>query len=158
MLRDLVVVLGQLVGAAFFILLTMAALTSTISLLEVPVAHFIDAHKWTRRKAVLLVTTGVFLLAVPSALGNGAVGVLGSLPVLGVDFLTMMGTVWNDFALPIGGLLTAVFVGWVWRVDQAIEEIELHGVRFPARRLWSVLIRYVCPVAISVIIVYTFMS
>jgi NSS family neurotransmitter:Na+ symporter len=130
---------GQLVGAAFFILLTMAALTSTISLLEVPVAHFIDAHKWTRRKAVLLVTTGVFLLAVPSALGNGAVGVLGSLPVLGVDFLTMMGTVWNDFALPIGGLLTAVFVGWVWRVDQAIEEIELHGVRFPARRLWSVL-------------------
>lgn len=149
---------GQLVGAAFFILLTMAALTSTISLLEVPVAHFIDAHKWTRRKAVLLVTTGVFLLAVPSALGNGAVGVLGSLPVLGVDFLTMMGTVWNDFALPIGGLLTAVFVGWVWRVDQAIEEIELHGVRFPARRLWSVLIRYVCPVAISVIIVYTFMS
>jgi NSS family neurotransmitter:Na+ symporter len=149
---------GQLVGAAFFILLTMAALTSTISLLEVPVAHFIDAHKWTRRKAVLLVTTGVFLLAVPSALGNGAVGVLGTLPVLGVDFLTMMGTVWNDFALPIGGLLTAVFVGWVWRVDQAIEEIELHGVRFPARRLWSVLIRYVCPVAISVIIVYTFVS
>jgi SNF family Na+-dependent transporter len=51
-----------------------------------------------------------------------------------------------------------VFVGWVWRVDQAIEEIELHGVRFPARRLWSVLIRYVCPVAISVIIVYTFVS
>ena len=149
---------GQLVGAAFFILLTMAALTSTISLLEVPVAHFIDAHKWTRRKAVLLVTTGVFLLAVPSALGNGAVGVLGSLPGLGVDFLTMMGTVWNDFALPIGGLLTAVFVGWVWRVDQAIEEIELHGAPFPARRLWSVLIRYVCPVAISVIIVYTFVS
>ncbi|MEE2965789.1 MAG: sodium-dependent transporter [Acidobacteriota bacterium] len=149
---------GQLVGAAFFILLTMAALTSTISLLEVPVAHFIDAHKWTRRKAVLLVTTGVFLLAVPSALGNGAVGVLGSLPGLGVDFLTMMGTVWNDFALPIGGLLTAVFVGWVWRVDQAIEEVELHGAPFPARRLWSVLIRYVCPVAISVIIVYTFMS
>ena len=149
---------GQLVGAAFFILLTMAALTSTISLLEVPVAHFIDVHKWTRRKAVLLVTTGVFLLAVPSALGNGAVGVLGSLPGLGVDFLTMMGTVWNDFALPIGGLLTAVFVGWVWRVDQAIEEVELHGAPFPARRLWSVLIRYVCPVAISVIIVYTFMS
>jgi NSS family neurotransmitter:Na+ symporter len=149
---------GQLVGAAFFILLTMAALTSTISLLEVPVAHFIDVHKWTRRKAVLLVTTGVFLLAMPSALGNGAVGALGNLPGLGVDFMTMMGTVWNDFALPIGGLLTAVFVGWVWRVDQAIEEVELHGASFPARRLWSVLIRYVCPVAISVIIVYTIVS
>ncbi len=149
---------GQLFGAAFFILLTMAALTSTISLLEVPVAHFIDAHQWTRRKAVLLVTTGVFLLAIPSALGNGAVGVFSRLPGIGVDFLTLMATIWNNFALPVGGLLTAVFVGWVWRVDQAIEEVELHGAPFPARRLWSVLIRYVCPAAISVIIVYAVVS
>ena len=144
---------GQLFGAAFFILLTMAALTSTISLLEVPVAHFIDAHKWPRPKAVLLVTTVVFLIAIPSALANGAVGVLGSLPGLGTDFLSLMGDIWNDFALPIGGLLTAVFVGWVWRVDRAIEEVELHGSPFPGRALWSVLIRWVCPVAIAAIIV-----
>jgi NSS family neurotransmitter:Na+ symporter len=149
---------GQLFGAAFFILLTMAALTSTISLLEVPVAHCIDVHKWTRRKAVILVTTGVFLLAIPSALGNGAVAALTRMPGIGVDFLTMMGTIWNNFALPVGGLLTAVFVGWVWRVDQAIDEVETHGASFPAKRLWSVLIRYVCPVAISVIIVYTIVS
>lgn len=149
---------GQLFGAAFFILLTMAALTSTISLLEVPVAHCIDVHKWTRRKAVILVTAGVFLLAIPSALGNGAVATFSRIPGIGVDFLTMMGTVWNNFALPIGGLLTAVFVGWVWRVDQAIAEVEVHGAPFPAKRMWSVLIRYVCPVAISVIIVYTIVS
>jgi NSS family neurotransmitter:Na+ symporter len=55
-------------------------------------------------------------------------------------------------------LLTAVFVGWVWRVDQAIDEVETHGASFPAKRVWSVLIRYVCPVAISVIIVYTIVS
>ena len=149
---------GQLFGAAFFILLTMAALTSTISLLEVPVAHCIDVHKWPRRKAVLLVTGGVFLLAVPSALGNGAVATFSRLPGIGVDFLTLMSTIWNNFALPVGGLLTAVFVGWVWRVDQAIEEVESHGSAFPAKRLWSVLIRYVCPVAISIIIVYTVVS
>ena len=144
---------GQIFGAAFFILLTMAALTSTISLLEVPVAHFIDVHKWPRRKSVLLVTTAVFLVAIPSALANGAVGVFGSLPGLGTDFLTLMGIIWNDFALPIGGLLTAVFVGWVWRVDRAIEEVELHGAPFPARTLWCFLIRWVCPVAIGMIIV-----
>lgn len=149
---------GQLFGAAFFILLTMAALTSTISLLEVPVAHCIDVHKWTRRKAVILVTTGVFLLAIPSALGNGAVAAFSRMPGFGVDFLTMMSTIWNNFALPVGGLLTAVFVGWVWRVDQAIDEVETHGASFPAKRVWSVLIRYVCPVAISVIIVYTIVS
>ena len=144
---------GQLFGAAFFILLTMAALTSTISLLEVPVSHFIDAHRWSRPKAVLLVTTVVFLIAIPSALANGAVGALGNLPGLGTDFLTLMGIIWNNFALPVGGLLTAVFVGWVWRVDRAIEEVELHGAPFPGRTLWCFLIRWVCPAAIALIIV-----
>lgn len=149
---------GQLFGAAFFILLTMAALTSTISLLEVPVAHFIDVHTWSRRKAVLLVTTVVFVIAIPSALGNGAVGTLTSLPGFGTDFLTLMNIVWNNFALPIGGLLTALFVGWVWRVDRASEEVELHGTPFPGRALWSFLVRWICPVAITVIIVYTIVS
>ena len=149
---------GQLFGAAFFILLTLAALTSMISLLEVPVAHFIDAHRWPRKKAVLLVTAAVFALSIPSALGNGAVGFFGSLPGLGVDFLTLMLTVWNDFALPVGGLLIAVFVGWIWKVDGAIEEVQLHGSTFPGRRLWSFLIRYICPLAISFVIIYTFLS
>ncbi|HCQ97968.1 MAG TPA: sodium-dependent transporter, partial [Acidobacteria bacterium] len=122
---------GELFGAAFFVLLTMAALTSTISLLEVPVAHFIDVRKWPRPKAVLLVTTIVFVIAIPSALGNGAVAFLTHLPVVEMDFLTLMATIWNDFALPVGGFLTALFVGWVWRPDKAIDEVELHGTTFP---------------------------
>ena len=69
-----------------------------------------------------------------------------------------MGIIWSDFALPIGGLLTAVFVGWVWRVDRAIEEVEIHGSAFPGAALWSVLIRWVCPVAIAAIIIYTILS
>ena len=132
---------GDLFGGAFFLLLTMAALTSTISLLEVPVAHFVDARGWSRRRAVLIVTLTVFVMAIPSALGNGAVPFLSNLPGLGLDFLTLMGTVWNDFALPIGGLLTALFVGWVWRVDQALEELLLNHAWFPARSLWGFLVR-----------------
>ena len=133
----------------------MAALTSTISLLEVPVAHIIDAHKWSRPKAVLLVTTSVFVIAIPSALGNGAVGFFSHLPGIGIDFLTLMAIIWNDFALPIGGLFTALFVGWIWRADQAIAEVELHGTKFVSRGLWSFLIRWVCPVAIGIIILFT---
>ena len=101
-------------GAAFFVLLTMAALTSTISLLEVPVAHLIDVHRWPRPQAVLLVMAVVFVVAIPSVLANGAVAFFGSLPGVGMDFLTLMSTVWNNFALPIGGLLIAVFVGYAW--------------------------------------------
>lgn len=146
---------GQLFGAAFFVLLTMAALTSTISLLEVPVAHFVDTRRWSRPRAVAVVTLAVFALALPSAFGNGAVGWLTAVPGVGIDFLTLMGTVWNDFALPIGGLLIAVFVGWIWRVDRALEELQTDGAWFPATGLWSVLIRWVCPSAIFVIIAAT---
>ena len=144
---------GALFGAAFFLLLAMAAITSTISLLEVPVAHAIDAHGWPRRRAVLVLTGTIFLLALPVALSQGAVPTFTVLPGLGIDFLTLMITIWNNFSLPIGGLLIALFVGYVWKVDQALAELTLHGAWFPAPRLWSLLIRFVCPAAILVIII-----
>ena len=146
---------GQLFGAAFFVLLTMAALTSTISLLEVPVSHLVDARRWSRARAVVIVTLIVFALAIPSALANGAVGVFSQLPGLGLSFMDLMDTVWNNFSLPIGGLLTAVFVGRVWRVDQALEELLANNAWFPATGLWSFLMRWVCPSAIFAIIAAT---
>jgi NSS family neurotransmitter:Na+ symporter len=145
---------GHLFGAAFFILLTMAALTSTISLLEVPVAHLIDAHGWKRRRAVIVISAVTGALAIPSALANGASPFFSNLPGVGMDFLSLMATVWNNFALPIGGLLVAVFVGWVWKVPAALEELR-QGGSMPAAGLWGALIRYVCPVAITIIIVFT---
>ena len=143
---------GQLFGASFFLLLTVAALTSAISLLEVPVAHLIDVRKWKRLPAVIIVTGTVFVLAVPSALANGAVKFLSDLPGLRVDFLSLMATVWNDFALPIGGLLTAIFVGHVWGVNGALTELLGNQSRFPGAALWGFLIRWVCPVGIASII------
>ena len=149
---------GGLFGTAFFVLLAIAALTSAISLMEVPVAHVIDAHGWSRTRAVLAVTLGVFLMAIPSALGNGAVPLLSDVPGVGMDFLTLMATAWNDFALPIGGFFTAVFVGWAWRVDRALEELMRDHAWFPAPRVWGILVRWLCPAAIGAIIAWTFAS
>ena len=87
---------GALFGTAFFVLLAMAALTSTISLLEVPVSHFIDEYHWPRKKAVLIIAAGTFLLAIPSALGNGAVSSLSNFSAgLGGNFLGLMAMLWN---------------------------------------------------------------
>ncbi len=147
---------GHLFGAAFFILLAMAALTSTISLLEVPVAHLIDAHGWSRPRAVLVVTGATAVLAIPSALSNGAVPFFTSLPGLGMGFLDLMALIWNNFALPIGGLFVALFVGWAWRIDGALEELQAEGASFPMPGVWGGLLRYVCPIAIGLIIVFTF--
>jgi neurotransmitter:Na+ symporter, NSS family len=147
---------GHLFGAAFFVLLSMAALTSTISLLEVPVSHLIDGHGWTRRNAVLAITTLTAALAIPSALSNGAVGFFSQLPGIGMSFLDLMAMVWNEFALPIGGFLIAIFVGHVWRADEALAELRAEGAPFPLGGLWAALIRYVCPIAILLIIIFTF--
>ena len=149
---------GQLFGAGFFVLLFMAALTSTISLLEVPVAHLIDAYGWSRRQAVIVITGLTAVLAIPSALSNGASPWLSALPGVGMSFLDLMATVWNEFALPIGGLLLALFVGYAWGTDEAVEEMTADGAPFPLANVWRVLIRYVCPVAILLIIIFTFRS
>jgi NSS family neurotransmitter:Na+ symporter len=148
---------GHLFGAAFFVMLTMAAITSTISLLEVPVSHFIDSHGWSRKKAVIGISGVTFALAIPSAMSNGASPFFGSLPGIGLDFLSLMDIVWSQFALPIGGFLLAIYVGHVWRADRALEELNAGGT-MPGGALWAFLIRWVCPVAIGLIIIATVRS
>ena len=145
---------GELFGAAFFLMLSMAAITSTISLLEVPTAYLIDSRGWTRRRAVLSLTGVVFILAIPSALANGASPLFSHLPGLGIDFLTLMAVVWNNFALPVGGFFIAAFVAWGWRREDVLAELEVGG-RVPGAALWAFLLRYVCPAAIGLILVFT---
>jgi neurotransmitter:Na+ symporter, NSS family len=149
---------GHLFGALFFILLTVAAITSTISLLEVPVSHLIDGRGWTRRKAVWTITGFTAALAIPSALANGAVPFFSSMPGVGMSFLDLMATIWNEMALPVGGFFLALFVGHVWRADSAIKEMEIGGGKMPFASLWAFLVRWICPLAILLIIVFKIRS
>ena len=151
---------GRLFGGAFFVLLVIAALTSAISLLEVPVAHVIDRRQWSRPKAVLVVSGSAFLLSIPCALGFGAVGSLTDfVPAQwGGNFLGLVATLCNQFSLPIGGMLIAIFVGYVWRVDRAVAELLAEHAWFPAPRLWGWLIRYVSPLGIAIILVISMLA
>ncbi len=145
---------GQVFGAAFFLLLTIAALTSTISMLEVPVAYLIDQREWSRGKAVLVATGLTFAAGVPSALASGASGFLSALPGIGKDFLSLMSIIVGNYALSVGSLAMAMFVGWRWGTRAAIAEVESEGVRFTYRAAWAFLIRFLCPAAVVGIIVY----
>lgn len=146
---------GTAVGVFFFILLAIAALTSTVSLLEVPVAFLVDEKKWPRKKAVWIISGIVFVLGLPSALSQGTVEALGSVALFGgMDFLSGMNFVFGDLSLAIGGFFLCIFVGWIWGTRNATEEI-LVGAS-PAvsvvLKLWSFLIRYVCPLIILVVL------
>jgi len=146
---------GDLFGGAFFVMLMLAALTSMISLLEVPTSHLIDTHGWSRRKAVWTLTAITMALAIPSALANGASPFFSALPGVGMDFLSLMAVIWNNFALPIGGFLLAIFVGHVMGIKEAFAELEHEGRPMPLAGLWAFLVRWVCPLAIGLIIVFT---
>lgn len=144
---------GVVFGTGFFVLLSIAALTSSISLLEVVVAYFIDERGWARRRAVLVFGLVAFLLGVPSALSSGAVSWLSALPLVGRSFLDAMDTAFGNFSLAIGAMFLSLFVGWRWTMAAAIAEARVGGMPRWAGPAWSVLIRFLCPVAIALIIV-----
>lgn len=150
---------GTLLGLLFFILLAIAALTSTVSLLEVPVAFLVDQKQWTRKKSVLVVSALVFVLGVPSALSQGYIPALAQLNVFGQqDFLSLMSFLFSDLSLPLGGMLICIFVAWVWGSRNALEEIKIGTTERTISLLgiWQFLIRYVCPVVIAVILLNVF--
>ena len=144
--------MGHGVAVIFFILLAIAAITSGISLLEVVVAYFIDQRGWKRKKAVLIVGSLIFAFGIPSGL---SFGVMADIKLLGMIFFDHVDNIASNYLLPLGGMLTAVFVGWVWGTKNAHEEIEKHENKFgfPWNRCWEFLIRYITPVAVGIVFI-----
>jgi NSS family neurotransmitter:Na+ symporter len=141
---------GTVVAILFFLLLVFAALTSAISLLEVVVAYYCDEKKWDRKKATLVMGFLIFLVGVPSALSNNIlkdVSFIGGRNFLdSIDFLS------TNYILPLGGLLIALFTGWVLTPRLARGEIERGAVRFHLYPVWHFLIRYVSPILVALVL------
>ncbi len=144
--------LGGLFGTVFFFLLAVAALTSAISLMEVCVAYLTDEKGWGRKRACCVVGVASFTLGAPAALSTGASHFLSHLPVLQMGVLDLMDTIFGNLALTVGGLLLCLFVGWRWRLEEALAG-AMQGSAHPGlARPWLLVIRYVCPVAIGAIL------
>lgn len=138
---------GQIVGIAFFGLLVVAALTSAVALLEIPVAYMIERWGATRWRATMVIAVTAFLLGVPSSFGFGLwSGVrIAGLPILdAVDFVS------SNVVLPLSGLAIALFVGWHWPRASAIGAVGLP--QGWTSRLWYLSIRYIAPGMIVIIV------
>ena len=144
---------GVIFGTDFFMLLGIAALTSSVSLLEVVTSWAVDERGMSRRTAAITLGLIAFLIGIPSALANGAVSWLTELPGVGMDFLSFLFMLFGQYSLVIGALLISLFVGWVWGVKAAGEEVRVNDGEFPLGRTWAFLIRFVAPSAIVAILV-----
>ena len=155
-------VFAQLPGAGFFnaifyILIAFAALSSTISLLEVVSSYAIDELRWSRRRATLTMGAVITVFGVLNALSLGSSSALTSINLIGREstagvFGTMDYLASNWF-LPVGGFLIALFVGWILAAKDTYAELsEGHGI-FTGYRIWQFLIRFAAPLAVGAIIV-----
>ena len=141
--------LSNLWSCIFFILLAVAALTSTISLHEVATAYLHEEKKITRKRAAFLVSLGVLILAIISSL---SFGILKDFTLFGLTFFDLLDYVTAKLMLPFGGMLICIFVGW--RVEKKILKAELTNkgtVSFYFFTIYCFLIRYIAPAAIGFI-------
>jgi len=143
--------LGGIFETLFFTLIGVAAITSTISLLEVVVSYFTEQFNMNRKTATIILTAVIFLIAIPNSLSNGP---LADFTLIGdrTVFDTMDFFASNVF-MPLGGLLTALFVGWAWGPKNAIIEATSDGLhKFKLQGLFSFFIKYLVPVGIIIVL------
>lgn len=149
---------GTLIGPLFYILVAFAALTSTISLLEVIVSFFIDKLNFKRSTATVIGTCAVAICTFFSALSLGAVGFLSDFEIFADKggVLSTLDHIAANYMLPIGGLLTTLFVGWFVSKRLSADElgmIDESGNPTLSFKLWLFFIRIIAPLAILAVIV-----
>ncbi len=148
--------IGVLFSVIFFVALAVAALTSSVSLLEVVVAYLIDQRKWERKKSVY---TAGGIMVVTGILASLSLGVMSGFTMFGVGVFDFFDILTDKIFLAIGGLLLAVFVGWFMDKKDLEDEITNGGtIKFGLFNIWYNLVKYVIPVAIAIVAVMGIMS
>jgi NSS family neurotransmitter:Na+ symporter len=143
---------GTLFGSLFFILLVFAAWTSSISLAEPAVAWLVENHHMTRVKAVTWSGIAAWLLGIASVLSfNRWSGFAPFSMVPGFEtktFFDLLDFLASNILLPLGGLLIALFAGWVMSRASSAEELALGNLGY---RTWRFVLRYIAPLAILLV-------
>ncbi|MGM9760478.1 MAG: sodium-dependent transporter [Parabacteroides sp.] len=140
---------GNVWSLIFFLLLALAALTSTISLHEVSTAYLHEEYYLSRKQAALLVSLGVLILGTLSSL---SMGLLKEYTVFGLNFFDLLDFVTAKIMLPLGGMLICLFVGT--HVDKQVlkEELTNKGtVKFYLFNTYAFFMKYIAPIAIGII-------
>lgn len=143
---------GIIVGVVFFIMVAFAALTSSVSIMETIVASLMEKTGKTRKQISLLVAIAATVGAVIICLGynvfyfefelpNGSVGQLLDI----ADYAS------NSLLMPLVAIFTSVLIGWVVKPKWVIEELEASGHKFKRKTLYTVIIKFVVPVVMSVL-------
>jgi len=145
---------GYIFSILFFILLTVAALTSSISILEVVVAYFMEELKMGRKASTILATVLISILGILCSL---SMGVLSSFTFFDLNVFDLMDWISANLLLPIGGMFIALFIGWYFGRKKVQEEVSQGGTLSGALlSIFMFLVKFIAPVAIAIVMLYNF--
>ena len=143
---------GYFFALIFFILLAVAALTSSISLLEVVVAYFSEELRMSRLKATIIGAVSIFVLGIFCSL---SLGIMSDFHIFGKNFFDLLDFTSSNLLLPLGGFCIVMFVGWYMTKKDIEDELtnsgKLRAIYFP---VYLFLIRFVAPIAIAIVFIY----
>ncbi len=145
---------GRIFGIIFFVLVFFAAITSSISLIEVIASYFIDRFKWSRIKACII-PFAVF--GSVGAIASLSFGILADVKILGNTFFEFLTIISDNILMPIGGFCMCILAGYVWGIPNLFKEISSDGrYKVYFKKTWTFLIKYLSPLMILVIFVTSF--
>ena len=142
--------LGGVIGAAFFILVLFAALTSSISLFETNVSIVCDKLHWSRKKATHAVALYILLLGAIVSLGFGP---LDFVKILGLGLLDFFDFLSNSVLMPIVALLTCICIGYFVKPKAVCDEVELNKP-FKEKKFYIFMLKYAAPICLLLILVF----
>ena len=140
---------GTIVGILFFLLVLFAAVTSSIALTESAVSTFEDEIGWSRRKSTAVIGIIMIALGTLSCLGYGP---LAFVKIIGMQFLDFFDFLTNSVMMPIAAMMTSIFVSKVVGIDRIEEEIRQGEAAFRRKKIFVVMIKYLCPIFAMIIL------
>ena len=137
--------MGLFVAFAFFILMSVAALTSSISMLEGPVSFVVERHNIERKKATTFIGILIFLMSV---------AIISNIGVM-LDFVATLAT---EYGQPIIAMLCCVFVGWIWHRSEILKELQKGNEAVENTIFWKIwpwYTKFICPTAILIVFLHS---
>ena len=149
-------ILGTVVGILFFLTVSFAALTSSVSIMEAIVSCVMDRFRMERKQAVLLVALSAFLMGIIVCLGYNVLyfeAILPNTPAgKNAQILDIMDYVSNYVLMPVVSIATCVFIGWVVKPRTIIDEVRRNGEAFGRETLYVVMVKFVTPVLLALLL------
>lgn len=145
--------IGIIIGILFFVMVTFAAVTSSVSVMEAIVSGLMDKWKFSRKKSAAIVTIYAVVLGVIVCLGYNVLYFEYTLPTGAVgQILDIMDYISNNCLMPLVALLTCILFGWVAKPDTIIDEVTKDGNKFGRKGLYIAMIKFVTPILLVILL------